>query len=76
MKKVNQLQIPSEFSKLPDDEAYAATIAYIDIMRESNYSPKAMAMIAQQLVEEALGVNVYPRYSHRRQLLDSILEEG
>ena len=74
--KNQKLQIPSEFRKLPDDEAYAATIAYIDIMRESNYSPEAMTMIAQQLVEEALGVNVYPRYSHRRQLLDSILEEG
>lgn len=71
-----KLQIPSAFSKLSDDDAYAATIAYIDIMKENNYSTEQCLMIAEQLVAEALGVNVYPRYSHRRQLLDSILEEG
>jgi hypothetical protein len=45
-------------------------------MKENNYSTEQCLMIAEQLVAEALGVNVYPRYSHRRQLLDSILEEG
>tara|TARA_R100000353_G_C6491560_1_gene191869 strand:+ start:827 stop:1066 length:240 start_codon:yes stop_codon:yes gene_type:complete len=76
MQKKSKYQIPSSFNKLPDDEAYAATIAYVDIMKENNYSPEAMTMIAQQLVDEALGVNVYPRYSHRSQLLDLILEES
>jgi hypothetical protein len=58
MKRIRQTsQIPSAFSKLSDDDAYAATIAYIDIMKENNYSTEQCLMIAEQLVVEALGVN-------------------